>query len=29
LTDRKKIPPATKKKLSLIVGKYLQPQKSK
>jgi len=25
LTDRKKIPPATKKKLKLIVGKYLQP----
>lgn len=29
LTDRKKIPPATKKKLNLIVGKYLQRQKSK
>ena len=25
LTDPKKIPPATKKKLKLIVGKYLQP----
>ena len=25
LTNRKKIPPATKKKLKLIVGKYLQP----
>jgi 5'-methylthioadenosine phosphorylase len=25
LTDRKKIPAATKKKLSLILGKYLQP----
>jgi 5'-methylthioadenosine phosphorylase len=24
LTDRKKIPPATKKKLKLILGKYLQ-----
>jgi 5'-methylthioadenosine phosphorylase len=29
LSDRKKIPLATKKKLSLIVGKYLQPKKSK
>jgi 5'-methylthioadenosine phosphorylase len=29
LTDRKKIPPATRKKLNLIVGKYLQRQKSK
>jgi 5'-methylthioadenosine phosphorylase len=28
LTDRKKIPVATKKKLQLIVGKYLR-QKSK
>ena len=25
LTNPKKIPPATKKKLKLIVGKYLQP----
>jgi len=25
LTHPKKIPPATKKKLKLIVGKYLQP----
>jgi 5'-methylthioadenosine phosphorylase len=29
LTDRKKIPAATKKKLKLIVGKYLQPKKPK
>jgi 5'-methylthioadenosine phosphorylase len=29
LTDRTKIPPATKRKLNLIVGKYLQRQKSK
>ena len=29
VTDRKKIPPATKKKLNLIVGKYLRQQKSK
>src|SRR5690348_15653115 len=27
LTDRKKIPAATKKKLNLIVGKYLRPSK--
>jgi 5'-methylthioadenosine phosphorylase len=27
LTDPKKIPAATKKKLKLIVGKYLQAQK--
>jgi 5'-methylthioadenosine phosphorylase len=26
LTDHKKIPPAIKKKLKLIVGKYLQPK---
>ena len=29
LSDRKKIPAATKKKLNLIVGKYLQPGRSK
>ena len=29
LTDRKKIPAATKKKLKLIVGKYLHPKKPK
>jgi 5'-methylthioadenosine phosphorylase len=29
LTDRKKIPAATKKKLKLIVSKYLQPKKPK
>jgi 5'-methylthioadenosine phosphorylase len=29
LTDKTKIPAATKTKLKLIVGKYLQPSKSK
>jgi 5'-methylthioadenosine phosphorylase len=29
LTDRNMIPAATKKKLNLIAGKYLQPKKSK
>jgi 5'-methylthioadenosine phosphorylase len=29
LTDRKKVPAATKKKLKLIAGKYLQPAKKK
>jgi 5'-methylthioadenosine phosphorylase len=27
LTDRKKISPAAKKKLNLIIGKYLQPSR--